>query len=41
MQQFHHGSAVIKESSKEDIVDIKLDSHLLTAKREAATAASG
>ncbi len=41
MNQFHSGSSVIKESTKEDIVDIKLESHLLRAKPIPATAAPG
>ncbi len=38
MQQFHSGSGVIKDSGKDDIVDIKLESHLLRSKLPPATA---
>jgi hypothetical protein len=38
MQQFHSGSGVIKESGKDDIVDIKLESRLLRSKLPPATA---
>ena len=41
MQQFHSGSGVIKESAKEEIIDIKLESHLLRSKPIPATAAPG
>jgi len=38
MQQFHSGSGVIKETGKDDIVDIKLESRLLRSKLPPATA---
>ena len=38
MQQFHSGSGFIKESGKDDIVDIKLESRLLRSKLPPATA---
>jgi hypothetical protein len=41
MQQFHSGSAVIKDTGKDDIVNIKLESHLLRSKLPPNTAAPG